>query len=53
MESKRVILTRFVDFAVTLWQLDVRILFLLKNSWKTVFSINLPQFYIFHHFLSK
>ena len=62
METKRVILARSVDFDVTPtnvlpWQPDVRFSekfsFLLKNSWKIVFSNYLPQFYIFYHFLSK
>ena len=62
METKRVILARFVDFDVTpikrvtmatRCQMFRKILFLLENSWKIVFSNYLPQFYIFYHFLSK
>ena len=56
METKRVILARFVDFDVTPtnmlpWQPDV------KFSQKIIRKINvgnyLPQFYIFYHFPSK
>ena len=59
METKRVILTRFVDFDVTPtnalpWQQDVRFsttIFLLKNSWKINFSNYLPKSYISTIFL--
>ena len=62
METKREILARSMDFDVTPtnalpWQPDVRfhkkIIFLLKSSWKIIFSNYLLQFYIFYHFLIK
>ena len=63
METKRVILARFVDFDVTPTnvlvlmetecQIFAKIPFLLKNSSKTILGNYLPQFYIFYHFLSK